>query len=140
LKNKLDHMTKNIVITDDCNFERKNEEEFKDFSDIVSYIATNQKHILIHGMAGVGKSVLSRMIKDWYNQNGRELIITSSTGLSALNIGGITIHRYIKMCGDKGIKFDVLIDEIGFLSGNDFFSVVRLLKNDVRLIMVGDLK
>lgn len=53
--------------------------------------AISSKHnVCITGAAGTGKSFLLRMIKDHFPH----LHITASTGVSAVNIGGVTIHSW----------------------------------------------
>jgi len=49
------------------------------------------KNLFLTGPAGTGKSTLIRALKDHY---GWKLALTSTTGISALNIGGGTIHSF----------------------------------------------
>lgn len=57
--------------------------------------AVDGKNIFITGGGGVGKSHLVHNIKDKLEEMGREVAITSSTGISAINIGGSTIHSFL---------------------------------------------
>ncbi|KAK1229817.1 hypothetical protein PQX77_007120, partial [Marasmius sp. AFHP31] len=52
------------------------------------------KNVFYTGSAGTGKSVLLREIIQWFNQSGKTLAITASTGIAATNIGGTTIHSW----------------------------------------------
>ena len=61
-----------------------------DIKDLINKI-DNDKNLLITGPAGTGKSTI---IKDLKKHFGRSLILTSTTGVSALNIGGSTIHSF----------------------------------------------
>lgn len=49
------------------------------------------QNLLLTGPAGTGKSTIIKALKDHYN---RKLVVTSTTGISALNIGGGTIHSF----------------------------------------------
>ena len=50
--------------------------------------------------------------------------MTSSTGVSAIQIGGKTIHRELAMSKKCGFKSDVIIDEISMISGDMFSEIV----------------
>ena len=54
-------------------------------------------NLFITGNAGTGKSFIIRQIKKEFGEN---CIITSTTGISALNIDGITIHNWSGICPD----------------------------------------
>ena len=49
------------------------------------------------GAAGTGKSYLIRRFIDAQRQAGRNVLVTASTGVAALNIGGVTCHRAFKI-------------------------------------------
>lgn len=49
------------------------------------------KNLFITGPAGTGKSTIVKDLKKHYS---KRLIVTSTTGVSALNIGGCTIHSF----------------------------------------------
>ena len=50
------------------------------------------KNVFITGPAGTGKSFLLNYIKEEYRDSG--LHITASTGISAINVGGQTLHTW----------------------------------------------
>jgi ATP-dependent DNA helicase PIF1 len=52
------------------------------------------KNLFITGNAGSGKSYLLRQLKEHF---GKDLHLTATTGISALNIGGSTIHSWAKL-------------------------------------------
>lgn len=59
--------------------------------DILQLISTHQS-VFITGCAGTGKSYLLKLIKDIYDPYG--LALTASTGIAAVQIGGITLHSW----------------------------------------------
>ena len=60
-------------------------------------------NILLTGPAGTGKSYLVNHIRESYEKIGRRIGITSTTGASAIIIGGRTLHSWsgIGICGSK---------------------------------------
>lgn len=52
------------------------------------------RNVFIHAPAGTGKSAI---LKHYYNTHSQKntVGITSTTGISALNIGGVTLHSYL---------------------------------------------
>jgi len=64
-----------------------------DAFDISLEMLQSGKNIFITGGAGVGKSYLLNKLKEHFKES---LILTSTTGISALNIGGQTLHSW---CG-----------------------------------------
>lgn len=66
------------------------------------------KNIFLTGQAGVGKSFVVKKFIDLYRENMEEdnkrIFVTSTTGISALVVGGQTIHRFCGIgLGDKSI-------------------------------------
>ena len=53
-----------------------------------------KNNLLITGGAGTGKSYLTREIISKYEDRGFDVIALGSTGISAINIGGFTIHSF----------------------------------------------
>ena len=58
--------------------------------DIFKY----KRHVFFHGFAGTGKSTRIKFIKKLAERDGVEVALTSTTGVSAINIGGVTIHSW----------------------------------------------
>lgn len=56
--------------------------------------ALKHSHVFLTGGAGVGKSYITNQIISHYRQEGRQVIALGSTGVSAVNIGGFTIHSF----------------------------------------------
>ena len=62
--------------------------------DALKYMKTGN-NVFLTGQAGTGKTYLLKIFIDWFNTNNdvKELVITSTTGLSALLINGMTINQ-----------------------------------------------
>ncbi len=58
------------------------------------YSLLQDSNIFLSGGAGVGKSYLTSKIIDKFQQNGKNVIPLGSTGVSAVNIGGYTLHSF----------------------------------------------
>lgn len=60
-------------------------------------------NILLTGPAGTGKSYLVNHIRECYEKIGKRIGVTSTTGASAIIIGGRTLHSWagIGICGSK---------------------------------------
>ena len=53
-----------------------------------------EDNLFLTGGAGTGKSYLTREVIRFYDQLGKKVITLGSTGISAINIGGFTIHSF----------------------------------------------
>ncbi len=126
-------------------------------------LCKKRKNIVVLGSGGSGKSFFINYIKDYYK--GKFIAVTSTTGISAFNIGGLTLHSFIgfgngeksvdlllrKMNSDakKRIRnLEVLIiDEISMLSAelfekiNKIFQIIRKNTNffgNIQVVLCGD--
>ena len=122
------------------------------------------KNIFITGPAGTGKSVLIKHIMAAFGRSKKRWVATSSTGTTAVALGGETLHHFAgcgvpSLVADFGRCFkprvqerwsnvDVLIvDEVSMLSGeflDHLNDVVKQIRHDSRayggcqLILCGD--
>ena len=126
------------------------------------------KNVFITGSSGTGKSaIIKNFVKDIKYKKHIKFAITSTTGTSAIIIGGTTIHSYLgiglgrddidvlydKICSKKYIKKKwtqlhiLIIDEISMLQPYLFEKIERLARmireNDkpfggIQLILTGD--
>ena len=62
------------------------------FEKLLKLLETN--NVFLSGGAGVGKSYLTNKIIQTYQKNGKSVVPLGSTGISAVNIGGYTIHSF----------------------------------------------
>ena len=122
----------------------KSNENLEDYNKIVKLINSG-KNIFVTGSAGTGKSFILNKLKEKYK---KRLELTSTTGISAVNIKGITIHSWagVGICKktlDKCVR-DILdkqalvnkirkckllaIDEISMLKGETFTYIDHVLR------------
>lgn len=75
------------------------------------------KNVFFTGSAGTGKSMLlCRIVKHFEDQehmDAVELVVTASTGLAAMNIGGCTIHSWAGIGPGRGTVKDLLPRIVG---------------------------
>lgn len=64
-----------------------------DKEDAIKIIETGE-NILITGNAGSGKT---HLIKEFARKSKRNVALTATTGIAALNLGGETVHRFLGM-------------------------------------------
>ncbi|HZV71553.1 MAG TPA: AAA family ATPase [Saprospiraceae bacterium] len=63
------------------------------FQDILNELENNQHHYFITGKAGTGKSTLLQLFR---KTTQKKVVVLSSTGISALNVQGQTIHSFFQ--------------------------------------------
>jgi ATP-dependent exoDNAse (exonuclease V) alpha subunit len=133
------------------------EEQEKIFHDI----ETSDSHFYITGKAGTGKSLLLQYLR--YNTS-KSVVVAAPTGISALNIGGQTIHSLFgivpglvapessslhRRAGELLRHIDmVIIDEVSMVRADLMDAIDHVLRmarrssepfGGVKLIMFGDL-
>lgn len=115
-------------------------EEYDDIDEYVNLIVNKKQNLCFNSPGGCGKSYTMKklyvVLKNEYT-NIRS-ILTSSTGISAVNIGGVTLHHFLgirlgdkdvatlvyminkqKKCREKWKTIDyIFIDEISMLGGS----------------------
>ncbi len=63
-------------------------------NEITLYKLLQERNIFLSGGAGVGKSYLTSKIIDIFQDNAKNVVPLGSTGISAVNIGGYTLHSF----------------------------------------------
>lgn len=58
-------------------------------------IATSGRNLGLFSAAGTGKTFVTKKIIEWAKQNNKNIGITSSTGTSAVTMGGRTLHSFL---------------------------------------------
>lgn len=118
-------------------------------------------NVFLTGEAGTGKSYVTRAFVELCNLLGKNLVVTASTGIAAINVGGATLHRtfgipthpildpHFRYNASKVVRAAdiILIDEIS-MCREDVFDYVAcqlfgLENNDPKhkhrqLIVIGD--
>jgi len=74
---------------DQYNIDDLNEEQKKTLK-----LFQDGENVFLTGQAGTGKSFTLQLLCAWCKEEGIEFAITSTTGISALLINGITIHSW----------------------------------------------
>jgi ATP-dependent DNA helicase PIF1 len=138
--------------------------EFSKSQQEVVELIKSKRNIFLTGIAGSGKSYLISKLRDTFPD--KQIVLTSTTGISAFNIGGFTIHSYLALgLGDREPKesvrrlsnpakislrrLDILvIDEVSMLSAELFQKINEILQRirgncyqfgGVQIILSGDL-
>ena len=124
----------------------------------------SQENVFLTGGAGVGKSYMTKEIIKYYKDSSLSVVVLGSTGISAVNIGGQTIHSFF-VFGISG-NFDelsrsdrynrsrikelnkilknlelLIIDEVSMVSANLMDMILYRLRNGKfkgRILVVGD--
>lgn len=65
--------------------------------DMMLWGYNNSRHFFLTGDAGVGKSYLIRTLSDFCRLNNINLIKVAPTGIAAINVSGMTIHRLFRV-------------------------------------------
>ena len=135
-------------------------------SNLIKILELFEKNsvVFLTGGAGVGKSYLANEVIDSYEKSSKKVISLGSTGISAVNIGGFTIHSFfvfgissnfeelkrhdkksrsrLKELNTILKKVDLLvIDEISMVSANMFDMIrYRLQTSNYKgdILIVGD--
>lgn len=123
-----------------------------------------RSNVFLTGGGGVGKSYLTSAVIGHYRRELKNVVVLGSTGISAVNIGGVSVHSFFKfgICNDfnelrafdrkQGDKLSklreilksadlIVVDEISMISAN-LMEMIRLRlessKFKGRLLFVGD--
>ena len=126
--------------------------------------ALKHSNVFLTGGAGVGKSYITNQVIADYRQRGKQVVSLGSTGVSAVNIGGFTVHSFFVFgiannfeelaAGDKRAKSRlaelkkvlkatdlIIIDEISMVS-TDLMEMIAYRLNHYgylgKVLLVGD--
>jgi len=94
---------------------------------ITTILFEKNKNIYLSAVGGCGKSFLAKQIKDYCDTNKIKCALTSTTGISAFNIGGQTLHSWSKVFFNK-ISQDVADKIVRKITKNkkDFRRIVNI--------------
>jgi len=126
--------------------------------------ALKHSNVFLTGGAGVGKSYITNEVISDYRKRGKQVVSLGSTGVSAVNIGGFTVHSFFVFgiasnfddlaAGDKRAKKRladlkkvlkatdlIIIDEISMVS-TDLLDMIAYRLNNYgylgKVLFVGD--
>ena len=122
-----------------------NDVEDNNFMPLVDKVINSNKSYFITGPAGTGKSELIRNIKRELANDNKTFKCLAPTNLAALNIDGMTIHKFVTriklMSTIYNLNYDyIFIDKISMVSENfyKFFIMLKRIKPNIKLIIAGD--
>ena len=69
--------------------------------------AVEGKNLFVTGGAGTGKSVTLREMVKRLRELGKRVVVTASTGVTAENVNGITLHKWAR-CGLPSTVMDFM--------------------------------
>lgn len=123
-------------------------------NQLINDIDIEQRSIFLTGAAGVGKTTYVKALYKKLTELGHKVALTSTTGISAMQFGGITIHKF---CGinvqtsenyinyfkhtfqfaslkKRFSKFDIIIiDEISMLRADQFVLIDKVLRTATQI-------
>ena len=123
-----------------------NDVEDNSFKPLVDKIIELNESFFITGQAGTGKSHLIRQLKEQLKQNGKSFQCIAPTNLAALNINGITVHKFVsKLKNMKSLyqmNLDYLfLDEVSMLQEIFYKFLISLQRiTNVKFIIAGDFR
>lgn len=91
---RIDCVGRNLVSYDITTYDKKLSKEQE---SLLNFIEVNQDCMLITGVGGTGKTELIKCIKKYTTKNG---VILASTGITAINSGGKTVHSFFRLSTD----------------------------------------
>lgn len=117
-------------------------------------IMLSGKNVFITGKAGTGKSYLVNTFINEINKQKNNILVCAPTGIAAINIGGVTIHRCFQISLEPQInpkitsvprqiqQADIIVvDEISMCRIDLFeymIKVIEKIHKKIQLIVVGD--
>lgn len=99
------HLGENIDFDKDLNLSKKQKEAYESFKA--------GKNLLILGPAGTGKSKIIKTMEEYIKKEKKDLtiVLSATTGISAYNIGGMTVYSFLGMGTGEG-NVDYLVKKI----------------------------
>jgi len=103
--------------------------------DYIKKVVDGKYNIFLYGPGGTGKSYIINKLNEYY----KKCIILSMTGISSIDIGGQTVHRYFGFKPNYNVKKIIskcnltnneifIIDEISMMSSDMLEDIDYLLK------------
>lgn len=146
-KKIIQHIEKSI----DTRWEKFGIDDSSNYKDVIELLE-KQGGLMVLGRAGTGKSYVINNIANEYQKQGKKVVKLAFTNIASLNIGGTTIHKFLKL-NEKGdllmsrinkIKEEyglIIIDEISMVSSflwRRLYHLQSLTK--IPFLIVGDFR
>lgn len=68
---------------------------------VINILFQKKRNVFLSGIGGCGKSYLAKELRSYCIKNNINCVLTSTTGISAYNIGGQTIHSWSSIVFNK---------------------------------------
>lgn len=102
------------------------------YKDLFKTIVDKKQSVFITGPAGAGKTFLIKQLYDELKQKKKNVVLTSTTGINALNLGGITIHKLM------GLQNRTDMGYIGFMKSSFLFRGITMRMTKVDYIIIDE--
>ncbi|MDR0857243.1 MAG: AAA family ATPase [Mycoplasmataceae bacterium] len=103
----------------------------REYFDLLDGIKGGQSYF-ITGPAGTGKTHLMKAIYNSLKNDGEKIVLTSTTGSNALNLGGVTIHKL------TGISIHTNKAYIGFMKTSFLYSGIKKRMQNIDIIVIDE--
>lgn len=145
--------TKQILAVGETIKSVEEKQGFKFSDDQISAIKKliNTNIGVLSGKAGTGKTATMRAVTQLFEENGLAVYQCALSGKASNNLQNSTgreastVHKLLGIGIDSPSDFDhdhpadvVILDEISMIDTSLFYKLLTSMKNDARLIMVGD--
>jgi len=100
-------------------------------TNIVNILKTG-KSVLLTGSAGTGKTYTMLHVYEELKKEKEGVVLTSTTGINALNLGGITLHKFFGLMNRSDLGY------IGYMKSSFLFSGIRKRLEHIKYILVDE--
>jgi nucleoside-triphosphatase THEP1 len=90
------------------------------------------KCFFVTGPAGVGKTHLVKKVYEKLKTQGVNVVLSSTTGINALNLGGITVHKLFGLTNRSDMGY------IGYMRSSFLFRGISIRLNQIDVIIIDE--
>jgi len=91
----------------------------------------NGHSVLITGSAGTGKTYTMLEVYNYF-KGQKNVVLTSTTGINALNLGGITLHKFFGLMNRSDMGY------IGYMKSSFLFRGIRMRLEKIKYILIDE--